>query len=105
MAKKNNLTEWLQRVRKTGEYSDVLVRVNGKEFHLHMLPLQNASAYFRNLPGPSDGAAALHELTGCKLVTIHDLPGIPMHSSPKFPSPSSLTFAPHFAASTTKHVF
>ena len=76
MAKKENLNGWLQRVRKTGEYSDVLVRVNGEEFHLHMLPLKNASAYFRNLPSTSDGSsAALQELTGCTLVTIHDLPG------------------------------
>lgn len=75
MAQKDNLSGWLQRVRKTGEHSDVLVRVKGEEFHLHMLPLQNASAYFRNLPSTSDGAAARDELTGRKLVTIHDLPG------------------------------
>ena len=78
MAKNDNLNGWLQRVRKTGEYCDVLVRVNGEEFHLHMLPLQNASAYFRNLPSTSEGSTALHELTGCKLVTIHDLPGTTM---------------------------
>lgn len=76
MAKKVGLNGWLQRVRKTGEYSDVVVRVNGQEFHLHMLPLQNASAYFRNLPSTSNGGKQVHEPTGCRLVTIHDLPGM-----------------------------
>lgn len=73
MAKKDGLNGWLQRVRKTGEFSDVVVRVNGEEFHLHMLPLQNASAYFRNLPSTSNGTGTqAHEP---KLVTIPDLPG------------------------------
>ncbi|KAG0581839.1 hypothetical protein KC19_3G013900 [Ceratodon purpureus] len=40
---------WLQRVRRSGEHSDVTVEVDGRELHLHLLPLLNASAYFRNL--------------------------------------------------------
>eukprot|EP00249_Psilotum_nudum_P008658 c21428_g1_i1 orf=636-2168(+) len=40
---------WLQRMRRTGEFSDVTVLVEGKEFNLHILPLLNASAYFRSL--------------------------------------------------------
>ena len=50
------LSGWLQRVRKTGEYSDVQVVVNGVEFRLHMLPLMNASSYFRNLPSSSSSS-------------------------------------------------
>lgn len=72
---KEGLDGWLQRVRKTEEFSDVVVRVNGEEFRLHMLPLMNASDFFRNLPSSSDGVEQVHEPTGCKLVTIHDLPG------------------------------
>ncbi|KAG0614736.1 hypothetical protein M758_6G200100 [Ceratodon purpureus] len=72
---KEGLDGWLQRLRKTGEYSDVVVRVNGEEFHLHMLPLMNASVYFRNLPSSSDGVQQIHNSTGRKLVTIHELPG------------------------------
>lgn len=68
-AMKEGLEGWLQRVRTTEEYSDVLVRVNGHDFRLHMLPLMNASAFFRNLPNASDAAHVP------KLVTIHDLPG------------------------------
>ncbi|CAM6105886.1 unnamed protein product [Calypogeia fissa] len=41
---------WLQRVRLTGEYSDLLVRIGNAEFQLHLLPLLSASSYFRNLP-------------------------------------------------------
>ncbi|EFJ22755.1 hypothetical protein SELMODRAFT_415939 [Selaginella moellendorffii] len=41
---------WLQRVRRTGEYSDVLVRFgDSAEFNLHLLPLKNASSFFREL--------------------------------------------------------
>lgn len=50
------LSGWLQRVRKTGEYSDVQVVVNGVEFRVHMLPLMNASSYFRNLPSSSSSS-------------------------------------------------
>lgn len=60
-----------------GECGDVVVRVNEEqEFRLHMLPLMNASGYFRNLPSSSSGGDELvHQPTGCKFVTIHDLPG------------------------------
>lgn len=75
MAITEGLDGWLQRVRKTEEYSDVVVRVNGEDFRLHMLPLMNASTYFRNLPSSSDGAEQVHTPTERKLVTIHDLPG------------------------------
>ncbi|CAM6127568.1 unnamed protein product [Calypogeia fissa] len=41
---------WLQRVRRTGEYSDLLIRIGSVDFHLHMLPFLNASSFFRDLP-------------------------------------------------------
>lgn len=50
-----SLSGWLQRVRQTGEFSDVIVEVDGQEFNLHMLPLLNASSYFRTLPSSSNG--------------------------------------------------
>ncbi|CAM6097733.1 unnamed protein product [Calypogeia fissa] len=51
MAKKEgSFNGWLQRVRRTGEYSDLLVRIGSVDFHLHMLPFLNASSYFRDLP-------------------------------------------------------
>ncbi len=82
MAKKEaGFSTWLQRVRRTGEFSDVKVCVNGEEFHLHMLPLLNASAYFRNLPSTSNGSpppsssphSAQHGC--CRIINIPDLPG------------------------------
>jgi hypothetical protein len=42
-------SRWLQRVRRSGEHSDVTVEVDGQEMHLHLLPLLNASSYFRTL--------------------------------------------------------
>nr|XP_024385970.1 BTB/POZ domain-containing protein At5g48800-like isoform X3 [Physcomitrium patens] len=75
MAKKVGLNGWLQRVRETGEHSDVVVRVTGEEFRLHMLPLRNESGYFRDLPSSSNGIEQVDEKTGCKLVNIHHLPG------------------------------
>lgn len=76
MAKKVGLNGWLQRVRETGEHSDVVVRVTGEEFRLHMLPLRNESGYFRDLPSSSNGIEQVDEKTGCKLVNIHHLPGM-----------------------------
>lgn len=77
MAKKDSVFHtWLQRVRRTGEFSDVQVQVNGEEFHLHMLPLLNASAYFRNLPGSSNCSSRSRD-KGYRVVAIPDLPGRP----------------------------
>ncbi|KAJ7562191.1 hypothetical protein O6H91_03G058100 [Diphasiastrum complanatum] len=68
MAKREgSFSGWLQRVRRTGEYSDVTVRVSGEDFCLHMLPLLNESSYFRALPVPS----AVHP----RVVEIPSLPG------------------------------
>lgn len=75
MAKKEGLNSWLQRVRITGEYSDLHVRLNGEEFHLHMLPLLNASSYFRNLPSSSEEGSKKISKEGYRIVTIPDLPG------------------------------
>jgi hypothetical protein len=77
MAKKEaGFSTWLQRVRRTGEFSDVKVCVNGEVFHLHMLPLLNASAYFRNLPSSSNGSPSLSK-DGCtRIINISDFPGI-----------------------------
>lgn len=59
MAKKeNSFSGWLQRVRRTAEFSDITVLVEKQEFQLHMLPLLNASSYFRNLPTSSKGDIA-----------------------------------------------
>ncbi|KAH7424059.1 hypothetical protein KP509_12G087900 [Ceratopteris richardii] len=72
MAKKeNSFSGWLQRVRRTGEFSDVTVVVEGQEFQLHMLPLLNASVYFRNLPGTSSPFMAGNS----RIVEIRDMPG------------------------------
>ncbi|BBN00678.1 hypothetical protein MPTK1_2g01120 [Marchantia polymorpha subsp. ruderalis] len=79
MAKKEgSFTGWLQRVRRTGEYSDVLVRVGSSEFSLHMLPLLNASSYFRELPPTCSCAAESSpdsSSPGIPVVDIADLPG------------------------------
>lgn len=79
------LSGWLQRVRKTGEYSDVQVVVSGVEFRLHMLPLMNASSYFRNLPSSSSSSELLKQLhqqqephgaaVYPRVVSIPELPG------------------------------
>ncbi len=76
MAKKEaGFSTWLQRVRRTGEFSDVKVCVNGEVFRLHMLPLLNASAYFRNLPSSSSGSPSLSK-DGCtRIINISDFPG------------------------------
>ncbi|CAK9236629.1 unnamed protein product [Sphagnum troendelagicum] len=76
MAKKEaGFSTWLQRVRRTGEFSDVKVCVNGDVFRLHMLPLLNASAYFRNLPSSSNGSPSLSK-DGCtRIINITDFPG------------------------------
>ncbi|KAI5082520.1 hypothetical protein GOP47_0002263 [Adiantum capillus-veneris] len=72
MAKKeNSFSGWLQRVRKTGEFSDVIVLVEGQEFHLHMLPLLNASLYFRSLPSSSSPYRTDNE----RVIEIRDMPG------------------------------
>ncbi|GLJ36477.1 hypothetical protein SUGI_0732520 [Cryptomeria japonica] len=57
---------WLQRVRRSGEFSDVTVIVNGQEFQLHSLPLVNASTYFRNI---------LCSSTQVKIIELTDLAG------------------------------
>ncbi|KAL2641424.1 hypothetical protein R1flu_009011 [Riccia fluitans] len=81
MAKKeSSFTGWLQRVRRTGEYSDVIVRVGSAEFHLHMLPLLNASSYFRELPQTcscaSSAAGSPDSTVGSlPVIDIPDLPG------------------------------
>lgn len=72
MAKKEtSFNGWLQRVRKTREFSDVTVLVDGQEFHLHMLPLLNASLYFRNLPSSSSSSPFKVD----RVVEIRDMPG------------------------------
>eukprot|EP00250_Pteridium_aquilinum_P013439 c21343_g1_i1 orf=717-2396(-) len=72
MAKKeNSFSGWLQRVRRTGEFSDVIVLVDGQEFHLHMLPLLNASLYFRNLPSSSSP----YKADNARVVELRDMPG------------------------------
>lgn len=74
MAKKeNSFSGWLQRVRKSGEFSDVTVVVEGEEFRLHMLPLLNASSYFRNLP--SSSKAYDHHDENSKRVELRGMAG------------------------------
>lgn len=76
MAKKEaGFSTWLQRVRRTGEFSDVKVCVNGDVFRLHMLPLLNASAYFRNLPSSSNGSPSLSKDGSTRIINITDFPG------------------------------
>jgi hypothetical protein len=79
MAKREaGFNTWLQRVRRTGEYSDVTVRVEGQEFRLHLLPLLNASSYFRNMTGNphwSSGWSSTAGEDGARVVSLPDLPG------------------------------
>ena len=80
MAKKEGgFNTWLQRVRRTGEFSDVTVRVEGEEFHLHMLPLLNASAYFRNISSTSSTAASSSYSRDLRAIDLTDLPGTAFH--------------------------
>ncbi|KAJ7564170.1 hypothetical protein O6H91_02G005700 [Diphasiastrum complanatum] len=65
--REGSFSGWLQRVRRTGEYSDVTVKANGEDFCLHMLPLLNGSSFFRDLPAPSS--------THSRVVDIPNLPG------------------------------
>lgn len=85
MAKKDGVgtggfNTWLQRVRRTGEYSDVTVRVEGEDFRLHMLPLLNASSYFRNMSGNPHWSSlgwstASSEDATARVISFPDLPG------------------------------
>lgn len=80
MAKKEGgFNTWLQRVRRTGEFSDVTVRVEGEEFHLHMLPLLNASAYFRNISSTSSTAGSSSYSRDHRAIDLTDLPGTAFH--------------------------
>lgn len=47
--KEGGFDGWLQRVRRTGEFSDITVVLKNEEFRLHSLPLLNASTYFRDI--------------------------------------------------------
>ncbi|EFJ32240.1 hypothetical protein SELMODRAFT_407558 [Selaginella moellendorffii] len=47
--KEGSFAGWLQRVRKTGEHSDLTVKIQGQEFKLHILPLVNESTYFQSI--------------------------------------------------------
>lgn len=72
---------WLQRVRRSGEYSDITVEVDGLELHLHLLPLLNASAYFRTLTAhPNWPRSPITACTGsgdvgARKVSLTGLPG------------------------------
>lgn len=87
MAKKEgSFNGWLQRVRRTGEYSDLLIRIGSVDFHLHMLPFLNASSFFRGLPRvssrPATGVVGIEMVSVesesapfVQVVELSDLPG------------------------------
>lgn len=76
MAKREGgFSSWLQRVRQTGEYSDVTVQVEGEEFRLHLLPLLNASTYFRNLISSPNWSSNASDQRSSRIISLSGLPG------------------------------
>lgn len=76
--REGGFSTWLQQVRRSGEYSDVTVRVEGEDFHVHLLPLLNASAYFRNVtshPHWSSGWSSDASHQGSRVISLPNLPG------------------------------